>query len=99
MYIINITVNADLPEEKQKEMLTMHTEWIKKYFQAGKFLMIGAYIDTDAHAGVIFAHTDSRDELQRISQADCYYPDLKQYKIREFTQKMIAADIGKAIEE
>ena len=99
MYIINITVNADLPEEKQKEMFPMHTEWFKKYFQAGKFLMLGPYIDTDAHAGVIFAHTDSRDELQRILQEDCYYPDFAQYEIREFAPKMIAAGIGKAIAE
>ena len=63
MYIINITVNADLPVEKHEKMFVEHTEWFKKHFEAGKFLMLGPYTDTDAHAGVIFAHTDSREEF------------------------------------
>ena len=28
--------------------------------------MLGPYIDTDAHSGVIFAETESREELQKI---------------------------------
>ena len=30
MYIINITVNADLPEDKQNKMFRTHAEWFKK---------------------------------------------------------------------
>ncbi len=97
MYIINITVNAELPEEKQKERFSIHTEWFRKYFQAGRFLMLGPYVDTDAHAGVIFAHTESRAELQRILEEDCYYPNLARYELREFAPKLIAADIDKII--
>jgi hypothetical protein len=63
MYIINITVNPDLPAEQHEKMFIEHSEWFKKYFQAGKFLMLSPYTDTDAHAGVIFAHTDSREEF------------------------------------
>ena len=97
MYIINITVNADLPEEKQNEMFPVHAEWFRKHFQAGKFLMLGPYIDTDAHAGVIFAHTDSREALQAILEEDCYYPNFAKYEIREFAPRLIAADIFKAV--
>lgn len=93
MYIINITVNPDLPADQHEKMFAEHVEWFKKYFQAGKFLMLGPFTDTDAAAGVIFAHTDSREELQAILEEDCYYPDFAQYEIREFAPKMIAANL------
>ncbi len=58
--------------------------------------MLGPYIDTDAHSGVIFAKTESREAFQKILKEDCYYPDFAKYEIREFAPKMIAADISKA---
>lgn len=94
MYLINITVNADVSEEKQNEMFPVHTEWFKKYFQEGKFVMLGPYLN-EKNAGVIFAAGISRDELQKILEEDCYYPNFAQYEIREFAPKLIAADIGK----
>ncbi|QPB42009.1 YciI family protein [Rodentibacter haemolyticus] len=97
MYIINITVKPTLSEEKQNALFPIHAEWFKKYFQNGKFLILGPYIDTEAHAGVIFAETENREELQKILEEDCYYPDLADYDIREFAPKMIAADITEAI--
>lgn len=91
MYIINITVNPDLPAEQHEKMFIEHSEWFKKYFQAGKFLMLGPY--TDAHAGVVFAHTDSREELQSILEEDCYYPNFAKYEIREFAPKLISTKL------
>lgn len=93
MYIINITVNPTVSEAQQNQLFPIHTEWFKKYFQAGQFLMLGPYIDTDAPSGVIFAVTESREALQKILEEDCYYPDLARYEIREFAPKLIAADI------
>ena len=97
MYIISITVHEGIPADKQQEMLTRHRDWFTNYFRQGIFLMLGPYIDTSAHAGVIFAHTDSREALQKILEEDSYYPDFADYDIREFAPKMIADDIGKAI--
>ncbi|MCS3429563.1 YciI family protein [Klebsiella sp. BIGb0407] len=96
MFIINITVNADITAQTQNEMFPIHVKWLEKYFQAGKFLMLGPYIDTDAHAGVIFARVNSRNELQSILDEDCYYPDFAQYEVREFTPKFIAKDFTDA---
>ncbi len=96
MYLINITVNADLPAGKHEKMFAEHTAWFKKHFAAGHFLMLGPYIDSDAHDGVIFAHVKDRAELDKILAEDCYYPDFAAYEIREFAPKMIAEDIGKA---
>ena len=58
--------------------------------------MLGPYIDTDAHAGVIFAHVKDHAEPDKILAEDCYYPDFPRYNIREFAPKMTADDIGKA---
>lgn len=98
MFIINITVNADVNEEKQAEMFPVHSEWLKKHFQAGDFLMLGPYLDTDAHAGVIFAHAEDREKLQQILRGDCYYPDFARYEIREFMPKLISKSICKVVE-
>lgn len=98
MYLINITVNADVSEETQHAMFPFHAEWFQKYYQAGKFLMLGPYVDTDAHAGVIFALTTDREELQTILAEDCFYPQFAHYEIREFSPKMIAANIFNAVE-
>ena len=97
MYIINITVDKNISEQQQAELFPIHTEWFKKYFQTGIFLMTGPYTDTDAHAGVIFAATESREELQRILEEDCYYPDLASYEIREFEPKLIAGNIAECV--
>ena len=91
MYIINIAVNADVSAEQQEQLFPIHTEWFKKYFQAGKFLMLGPYLDAQ-HAGVIFAKTYSRAELDAILAEDCYYPNLATYEVREFEPKAIAED-------
>lgn len=93
MYIIDITVNKEISETKQNELFPIHVEWFKKYFQAGKFLMLGPFNDTEEHAGVIFAVTENREELQKILEEDCYYPDFAEYKIRSFEPKLIAQNI------
>lgn len=92
MYIINIAVNDSLTPEQHTALFAEHAEWFKKYFQAGKFLMLGPFKD-QANAGVIFAHTENRAELDQILAEDCYYPNLASYEIREFEPKLIAANI------
>lgn len=92
MYIINITVNADISAGQHDTLFPQHVAWFKKYFDAGKFVVIGPYTDHE-RAGVIIAQTENRAELETILREDSYYPDLAQYEVREFTPKMIAADL------
>lgn len=99
MFIINITVNSEVTEQTQSEMFPAHVKWLEKYFTNGKFLMFGPYIDTPAHAGVIFAQTSNRDELQSILEEDCYYPEFARYDVREFTPKFIAENFNTAIKQ
>ncbi|WP_224553784.1 YciI family protein [Pectobacterium versatile] len=92
MYIINITVNTDVSSEQHGTLFPKHVEWFKKYFDAGKFLVIGPYADRE-HSGVIIAQTKNRNELETILHEDSYYPNQAEYEIREFTPKMIAANV------
>lgn len=96
MYLINITVKDTISDEEHHTLFEQHSLWFKKHFEAGRFLMLGPYVDTDAKAGVIFARAGSREELDAVLAEDCYYPDLADYQIREFAPKMISQDIVKA---
>lgn len=92
MFIINITVNPDITAEQQDILFPQHVSWFKKYFDAGKFVVIGPYSDHE-RAGVIIAQTENRAELELILREDSYYPALAKYEIREFIPKMIAPDL------
>ncbi|MBP2198821.1 MULTISPECIES: YciI family protein [Pantoea] len=94
MYIINITVNAEISAEQHESLFPQHAAWFKKYFDAGKFVMIGPYADRE-RAGIIIASTESHSELETILSEDSYYPDLANYEIREFIPKMISSDLEK----
>lgn len=92
MYIINITVNADITAEQQDILFPRHVSWFTKFFDAGHFLILGPYTGHE-RAGIIIARTESRAELDTILQEDPYYPAHAQYEIREFSPKMIAKDL------
>ena len=98
MFIINITVNSDVTEQTQNEMFPLHRGWLEKYYNNGKFLIFGPYIDTDAHAGIIFARVNNREELQSILEEDCYYPGFAKYDVREFSPKIIAKNFNIIVE-
>ena len=90
MYLINITVNDDISPEQHEALFTRHVSWFQRYFNAGKFVLIGPYSDRE-RAGVIIAQTASRDELETILREDVYYPGFAQYDIREFIPKMVGS--------
>lgn len=88
MYLINITVNEDISPEQHEALFMRHVSWFKQYFDAGKFVLIGPYLDRD-RAGVIIAQIENREELEAILREDAYYPNLAEYEIREFIPKMV----------
>ncbi|MDL0089417.1 YciI family protein [Campylobacter gastrosuis] len=96
MYIINISVKDGISKERHDELFSEHSSWFKRFFDEKKFLMLGPYTDTNKPSGVIFAVTNSREELDEILKQDSYYPDLATYEIREFSPKMISDDFVKS---
>ena len=88
MYIINIALKqSNIPAEQADAMFAEHRAWFANYFQAGKFLILGPYLDQE-HAGVIIARTENRAELDAILAEDVYYPELADYEVREFKDAM-----------
>ncbi len=89
MYIISIVLDQDkIPTELAESMLNEHRAWFAKYFQAGKFLILGPYLDQE-FAGVIIAQTQSRAELDEILAEDVYFKDGQAaYEVREFKDAM-----------
>lgn len=90
MFIISITVNSDVSDDERNEKFPFHAEWLKKYYDAGNFLILGPCVGVDAHAGIIMARANSREDLQKILAEDCFYPHLASYEVKEFEPKFIA---------
>jgi uncharacterized protein YciI len=90
MYLIDITVNANISPELHQALFARHVSWFKQYFNAGKFVLVGPWTDCE-RAGMIIAQTENREELETILREDAYYPDLAQYEIREFVPKMVGS--------
>ena len=94
MYLIDITIQTDaIPTGQSETLLAGHRAWFTRYFEQGKFLMLGPYRD-QAGAGVIIAQTDSREELDAMLAEDVYWADkLADYQVREFQANLVAENI------
>lgn len=94
MYLIDIVLKLDeISPEQSDELLAQHRAWFKQYFEQGKFLMLGPYLD-QAGAGVIIAQADSRAELDAMLAEDVYWADkLADYQVREFQANLVAENI------
>lgn len=94
MYLIDITLKTDIiPAGQSETLLAGHRAWFTKYFEQGKFLMLGPYRD-QAGAGVIIAQADSRAELDAMLAEDVYWADkLADYQVREFQANLVAENI------
>ena len=93
MYLIDIVVQADkIPASDLAKTMDAHREWFAKYFDAGKFLLLGPYLDKSM-AGLIIAQAQSRAELDGILSEDVLYPDLAEYTVNEFKAAMCADNI------
>ena len=91
MYLIDITIKTDtIPAGQSEALLADHRAWFGKYFEQGRFLLIGPYLDRHA-AGVIIAQADSRAQLDAMLAEDVYWADkLADYRVNEFQAKMVA---------
>ncbi|OSI14723.1 hypothetical protein BWD09_09810 [Neisseria dentiae] len=94
MYLIDITLKTDIiPAGQNETLLAGHRAWFAKYFEQGKFLMLGPYRD-QAGAGMIIAQTGSREELDAMLAEDVYWANkLADYRVREFQANLIAKSL------
>lgn len=93
MYTIYIELDLNkIPKDRAADMLNEHRAWFKKYFDAGKFLMVGPCPDVPG-SGLIIAQ-GTREEMEDIITSDVYYADkLATYFIREYKATMFNENI------
>ena len=81
MFIIELVYKA--PLSKIDENMPAHMRFLRKHYEAGRFLMSGRKIPRDG--GIIIADADSRDEIEQIAREDPFCSrGLADYRIIEF---------------
>ncbi len=93
MYLVNITVNADIDSTQHDELFALHANWFKTQFELGKIVFASPYVDME-RAGVVIINTDNKDELQAILELDSYYPNLASYDVRKISPTLIAKNFA-----
>ena len=95
MFVIELIYRADLAEIDAK--MTAHVKFLKKYYEAGNFLVSGRKIPRDG--GVIIAVGQDRDEIETIVREDPFVvKKLATYRIIEFRNSQFARDIQQRVE-
>ncbi|MDG6895355.1 YciI family protein [Volucribacter amazonae] len=89
MFLINITVKAQMSKQQQQALLPSHVAWIQKYIEQGVLVLAGPYTDTLQPSGLVIANVANRAELEKVLAEDSFYPDLADYQINEFNLKFV----------
>ena len=90
MFVIELNYKADLSEIDAR--MKAHISFLRKYYQAGNFLVSGRKIPRDG--GIILAVGDSRAQIEAIVKEDpfCKF-GLAEFRIIEFRASQRADDI------
>jgi uncharacterized protein YciI len=95
MFVIELIYKADLA--RIDAHMKAHGAFLKKYYEAGNFLVSGRKIPRDG--GIILAVGKSRAEIESIVKADPFVErGLADFRIIEFRVSQRANDIQKRIE-
>ncbi|KGQ67240.1 YciI family protein [Gallibacterium anatis] len=88
MFLVQISL--DPTNNAVNALLEEHRAWLKKYAEAGVFLLFGPY--ADHKGGLIIAQAENKTALQAILAEDVYFhKQLAGYQVREFDPKFIAS--------
>ena len=95
MFVIELIYEADLAQIDAN--MAAHVKFLKKYYEAGNFLVSGRKIPRDG--GVIIAVGQDRDEIETIVREDPFVvKKLASYRIVEFRNSQFARDIQQRVE-
>jgi uncharacterized protein YciI len=94
LFIIELTYQAALSEIDRH--MRAHMTFLKKYYDAGNFLVSGRKIPRDG--GIILAAGKSRAEIEAIAREDPFYErGLADFRVIEFRASQQASEIEKLI--
>jgi len=92
MFVIELTYKAALADIDAH--MTAHVAFLKKYYDAGKFVVSGRKIPRDG--GIIIAAGDDREEVEAIIREDPFHAKgLADFRIIQFRASQRASDIPK----
>jgi uncharacterized protein YciI len=95
MFVIELNYTADLARIDAN--MRAHVAYLKKYYDAGVFLVSGRKIPRDG--GVIVAVAESRERVEAIAAEDPFVArGLAEARIVEFRASQRAADIQRRVE-
>jgi uncharacterized protein YciI len=95
MFVIELVYTADLAAIDAH--MRAHVAFLKKYYDAGNFLVSGRKIPRDG--GIILAVGKSRQQIESIVEEDPFYTHgLAEFRIIEFRASQKARDIQKRID-
>lgn len=92
MYLIDVSIKEKSSDPSAAEHLKEHQNWFGKYFDEGKFLMVGPS-KTYELSGVILAQVKNREELDQILSEDVYFPNDATYEVNEYVPSRISKNI------
>ena len=96
MFVIELIYKADL--ERIDRSMKAHMAFLKKYYDAGHFLVSGRKIPRDG--GIIVAVGDSRDQIEDIVREDPFVAGgIADFNVIEFRPSQRAKDIQQRIDE
>ena len=94
MFVIELTYKATLPEIDAS--MAAHVKFLKKYYDAGNFLVSGRKIPRDG--GIIVAVAKSRQDIEAIIREDPFHErGLADFRIIQFRASQRADDIPSRI--
>jgi uncharacterized protein YciI len=95
MFVIELTYKAALADIDAS--MTAHVRFLKKYYEAGNFLVSGRKIPRDG--GIIIAVGEDREQVEAIAREDPFYTrGLADVRIIQFRASQRAGDIQQRIE-
>jgi uncharacterized protein YciI len=94
MFVIELTYKADLA--RIDAQMTAHVAFLKKYYDAGHFLVSGRQIPRTG--GIILAVGRDRQQIEDVIREDPFVADgLADFRIIEFRASQRADDIQKRL--
>lgn len=96
LFIIELTYKASL--EGIDEAMAPHMAYLKKYYDAGVFLMSGRKLPRDG--GIILSRGESRESVEGVAREDPFHArGLSDFRVVEFRPSQIADDLGKLLSQ
>jgi uncharacterized protein YciI len=94
LFVIELTYKASL--DAIDDAMASHMAYLKKYYDAGVFLMSGRKLPRDG--GIIISRGENRESVEVVAREDPFHArGLSAFRVVEFRPSQIADDLTKLL--